>query len=157
MRAMRAALVLVALLVLGSVYPAATIAVAGRVNRGSTGPLKVPPSLAPALVRQGYAVRHPCGSVLEPPPSTGKQGQLLHLRQVPACWLVIYKGSYSVSISPHSSRAAARLAYERTYNKWARNTRRIAIGPLLVSAFRIPDAEWNAIRRIVSATAISSH
>ncbi len=155
---MRAALVLVALLLLGSTVSAATVAATEAASvRGKTAPpLRVPPRLAQALVRHGYPVRHPCGSVLEPPPPSGTQGQLRHLTQVPACWLVIYKDGYSVSITPHSNRAAARLAYQRSYNKWARNTRRIAIGPLLVSAFRLPQADWNAIRRIVSTVAAAA-
>ena len=156
---MRAALVLVALVLVGSTVPAATVATAKTANaythHGKTvPPLRVPARLSQALVRRGYPVRHPCGSVLEPLPSTGTQGQLRHLTQVAACWLVIYKDGYSVSITPHSSRAAARLAYQRSYNKWARSTRRIAIGQLLVSAFRAPVKDWNVIRRIVSAVAI---
>jgi hypothetical protein len=116
-------------------------------------PLRVPARLAQALVRQGYPVRHPCGSVLEPPPRRGTHGVLVGTRAVAACWLRIYKAGYSVSISPHTSRAAAKLAYQRSYNKWAQNTRRVAIGPFLVSGFRVPEADWNVIRRIVSSVA----
>jgi hypothetical protein len=152
---MRVALVLVALVLLGSAFPGATVAATetASVNGKTAPPLGVPPRLAQALVRQGYPVRHPCGSVLEPPPPSITQAQLLHLTDVPACWLVIYKDGYSVSITPRSNSAAARLAYQRSYNKWARNTRRIAIGSLLVSAFRLPEADWNVIRRIVSTFA----
>jgi hypothetical protein len=152
---MRAALVVVVLVVVASVVSAAAVAVTQPTTvRGRTAPpLRVPPRLAQALAREGYPVRHACGSVLEPLPPTGTQGQLRHLTQVPACWLVIYKDGYSVSITPHSNRAAARLAYQRSYNKWARNTRRIAIGPLLVSAFRVPQEDWTVIRGIVSAVA----
>ena len=158
---MRAALVLVALVLAGSTVSAAAVATAKTANaythHGQTvPPLRVPPRLSQALVRRGYPVRHPCGSVLEPLPSTGTQGQLRHLTQVPACWLVIYKDGYSVSITPHSNRAAARLAYQRSYNRWARNTRRIAIGPLLVSAFRVPQKDWNVIRRIVATVAVAT-
>jgi len=58
-----------------------------------------------------------------------------------------------MSISPHTSRAAAKRAYQRSYNKWAQNTRRVAIGPFLVSGFRLPEADWDVSRRIVSSVA----
>src|ERR1035437_5710258 len=155
---MRAALFLVALVLLSTAFAAATIAATDTAGaRAKTAPpLRVPPRLAQALVRKGYPVRHPCGSVLEPPPPSGTQGRILHATDVPACWLVIYKDGYSVSITPHLNSAAARLAYQRTYNRWAPNTRRIAIGPLLLSAFRIPEADWNVIRRIVSTFAVGT-
>jgi hypothetical protein len=156
---MRAALVLVALVLVGSTVSAAAVATAKTANaythHGKTvPPLRVPARLSQALVRRGYPVRHPCGFVLEPPPLSGTHGGVSRSTEVRACWLVIYRDGYSVSITPHSSRAAARLAYQRTYNKWARNTRRIKIGRLLVSAFRAPVKDWNVIRRIVSAVAI---
>jgi hypothetical protein len=71
---------------------------------------------------------------------------------MPACWLVIYKDGYSVSVTPHSSRAAAKLALHGIYNKWARTTRRIVLGRLVVSGFRVPAKDWNVIRQIVSRT-----
>ena len=156
---MRTVLVLIALLLLSSGLSAATVASAKTASAyahdGKTvPPLTVPARLSQALVRRGYPVRHPCGFVLEPPPLSGTHGGVSRSTQVRACWLVIYQDGYSVSITPHSSRAAARLAYQRTYNKWARNTRRITIGQLLVSAFHAPVDDWNVIRRIVSAVAL---
>ena len=155
---MRAALVLAALLLLVGGISAAVAEAATSATRyqDPTPPLKVPQRLTQALVRQGYPVRHPCGSVIEPPPRIGgTHGHVVLPNDLPACWLVIYKDRYSVSITPHSSPAAARLAYQRTYNKWTRTTRRIVLGRLLVSGFRVPAQDWNAIRQVVSA--IVSH
>jgi hypothetical protein len=156
---MRAAVPLAALLSLVGSVPAAAVeaASAGATShRGNTAPpLRVPQRLAQALVGGGFPVRHPCGSVLEGPRVSSTNGDVVQLNSVPACWIVIYKDRFSVSITPHSSPAAARLAYERSYNKWARTTRRIAIGRLLLSGFRVPAHAWNVIRLIVSDIALS--
>ena len=149
---MRATLAVVFLL--SGILSASAVA-GGTVGRATDKrpPLRVPARLAQTLARQGYPVHQACGSLLEPPPPVHAKAPhiILRGRSVPACWLVIYKSGYSVSITPHSSRAAAKLAYQRTYNRWARDTRRVAIGPLLVSGFRLPEADWKIILRTVSA------
>jgi len=151
---MRATLALV--LLLGGILSASAVAAQTADRTTDTRqPLRVPAQLAQMLARQGYPAHQACGSVLEPPPRIGAHKSHIIIRggSLPACWLVIYKSGYSVSISPHSSRAAAKLAYQRTYNRWARSTRRIAVGPLLVSGFRLSEADWKVIVRIVSAIA----
>jgi hypothetical protein len=149
---MRSAVLLVALALASGAFPAATHATESPKPKP---PLQVPLRLAQALVRQGYPAHRACGSILEPPPPlNGSSGSIRVVgRSVPACWLVIYKHRYSIIITPHSSRAAARLAYQRTQNAFAIRTHRIAIGRLLVSAYRVPDAAWRVIRRITSTVA----
>lgn len=159
---MRAALVLAALVSVSGGIAATAVGTghtpATTPRTGSAAqPLRVPQRLAQALVRRGYPVRHPCGSVAEPPPRSSTHGGLIQLKSVPACWLVIYKDGYSVSITPHSTRAAAKVAYERTHNKWARQNRSVAVGRLLVSGFRVPEHEWNVIRGIVLDVTSSRH
>jgi hypothetical protein len=151
---MRATLAIV-LLVSGVLSVSAVAARTADRTTARRQPLEVPAQLAQMLARQGYPAHQACGSVHEPPPPIGTHKSHIIIRGglVPACWLVIYKSGYSVSISPHSSRAAAKLAYRRTYNRWERNTRRIAVGPLLVSGFRLSEADWKVIVRIVSAVA----
>lgn len=152
---MRATLAAV-LLVSGTLATSAIAArSADRATNQTAPPLQVPAGLAQALVRQGYPAHQACGSVMEPPPPSRTHGSniIIRVESVPACWLVMYTSGYSVSITPRSSRAAARLAYLRTHNRWARSTRSIAIGTLLVSGFRLPEADWKVIVRTVSAVA----
>ncbi len=154
---MRAALALLALLVVGSAFADATLSTPAPAGGSPTAtPLAVPYRVVQALARHGYPGHRPCGRVMEPPPRVGdSQGIIINPRFLPACWLVIYRGGYSVDITPYSNRAAAKLAYHRIDNKWALTTRRVVVGRLLVSGFRVPAQDWSAIQRIV--TQVASH
>jgi hypothetical protein len=63
--------------------------------------------------------------------------------------VVIERFGYSVHVVPHSTGKAATVAYERTYNRWAKRTRMAVVRNLVVYGFRIPALEWQTIRRIV--------
>jgi hypothetical protein len=74
-------------------------------------------------------------------------------RGVAGCWVVIEWRGYSVSVVPHSTATAARVAYRRTYNRWAKKRRMALVRNLVVYGFRVPVADWQAIRGLViSAT-----
>jgi hypothetical protein len=61
----------------------------------------------------------------------------------------------TMRVSAEAIRAtwAAKLAYQRRHSKFAQETRGVAIGRFLVSAFRLHVADWNVIRGLVSAVA----
>jgi hypothetical protein len=65
--------------------------------------------------------------------------------------VVVELHGYSVSVVPHSTAKAARVAYQRTYNRWAKKRRMALVKNLVVYGFRVPVSEWQAIRRLVTA------
>src|SRR5665213_1898394 len=106
--------------------------------------LKVPPQVTRALRHDGFLARTQCGGISDFGVPT---------RTVPGCWVVIERTGYSVQVVPHSTVAAARAAYEQTYNRWARNRRMTIVRNLVVYGFRVPGSSWQTIRRLVmSAT-----
>jgi hypothetical protein len=62
---------------------------------------------------------------------------------------VIERRGYSVHVVPHSTGTAARVAYGRTYNRWAKNRRMAVVQNLVVYGFRVPVSQWQAIRGLV--------
>jgi hypothetical protein len=74
-------------------------------------------------------------------------------RGVPGCWVVIEWHGYHVSVVPHGTPKAARLAYQRSYNRWAKKRRVALVRNLVVYGFRVPVSDWQTIRGLViSAT-----
>jgi hypothetical protein len=74
------------------------------------------PHLREALIREGYPARTQCGEVAETPPARTAKGGVVRMTSVPACWVIIERNGYSVSIIPHSSPAAAKVAYRSLHN-----------------------------------------
>src|ERR1700704_4773411 len=107
------------------------------------------PHLREALRLEGYPARTQCGEVAGPPPPVGPQGGVIRLGSVPACWVIIERDGYSVSIIPHSSSAAAKASYKSMQNRWAKQNRSTAVGSVVISAFRLPNADWSRIYRVV--------
>jgi hypothetical protein len=131
----------------------------GKVARASAASrsrsLRVPARVAQALIRRGYPVRPQCGEVADPPPPT-RSHSVIALGSLPACWIVIESNGYSVSVTPRTSSAAAKIAYKSVYNRWAKTVRVAAIRNLLVYAFRLPEDHWHVIRQAVN-DATTSH
>ena len=104
-----------------------------------------------ALLDEGYPVRQRCGRISIPPPGLRtRSGMLSELRDVPGCWATIERHGYSVRIVQYPSARAATTAYERLNNRSAHRTRRAALGRLMLSAYRLPDAKWTQVRRTVA-------
>jgi hypothetical protein len=109
---------------------------------GTRPRLKVPTSVASALRKAGFPARTQCGRIIDVGgPANG----------VPGCWVNIEWHHYSVNVIPHSSRAAARSAYRHTYSRWARQRRMAVVKNLVLYGFRVPESDWQTIRRIVIA------
>ena len=102
--------------------------------------LEVPPQVTTALCQDGFLARTQCGGISDFGVPT---------RTVSGCWLVIERPGYSVHVVPHSTVMAARAAYERTYNRWARNKRMAVVRNLVVYEFRVPASPWQTIRGLV--------
>jgi hypothetical protein len=64
---------------------------------------------------------------------------------------VIEWRGYSVYVVPHRTARTARVAYKRSYNRWAKKRRMAVVRNLVVYGFRVPVSEWQAIRRLVTA------
>jgi hypothetical protein len=62
-----------------------------------------------------------------------------------------------VSIVPHSSPAAAKVAYKSLHNRWAKRNRNAAVGYALIWAFRLPTSDWTRIYRVVTSVVTTSH
>jgi hypothetical protein len=114
------------------------------------------PHLREALRIEGYPARTQCGEVAEPPPPVGSHGGVIRLGSVPACWVIIERDGYSVSIIPHSSAAAAEASYKSMQNRWAKQNRSTTVGSVVISAFRLPDADWPRIYRVVRSVVPTS-
>jgi hypothetical protein len=106
----------------------------------ATPRLTVPPRVAKALHQAGFPARTQCGEIADSGVPT---------RTVPGCWVVVERRGYSVHVQPHSTVMAARAAYERTYNRWAKSTRMAVVQKLVLYGFRVPASEWETIRRLV--------
>jgi len=117
---------------------------------GATGRLTVP-GVRAALVRDGFPARAQCGEVMEPPPALDSHTHIFHTRMVPACWVVVEHDSYSVQVTPHTSDAAAKLAYTRTRNPATKRSRGVVIGKVVVSGFRVGSRDWLQITRVVAS------
>jgi hypothetical protein len=115
------------------------------------------PHLREALIREGYPARTQCGQVAEPPPAPTSDGGVVRLTSVRACWVIIERDGYSVSIIPHSSSAAAKLAHRSLQNPWAKQSRSATVGYVLISAFRLPKSDWPRIYRVVASVVPPSH
>jgi hypothetical protein len=115
------------------------------------------PHLREALIRQGYPARTQCGEVAEPPPPRTSNGGAVRMTSVPACWVIIERDGYAVSIIPHSSPAAAKVSYKSMQNRWAKRNRSAAVGYALISAFRLPKSDWARIYRLVTSVVTPSH
>ena len=109
------------------------------------------PNVKAALLRAGYAARTQCGDTAVPPPNLRGRGGAFSYRMVPTCWVVVEQDGYSVSVTPYTTSALARLAYSRTRNPWAKTKREVAIGHVLLSAYRLPVQEWAGISAVVEA------
>ena len=110
------------------------------------------PKVETALITAGYAPRPQCGAVMVPPPLRVGAGRVVtggHV--VPTCSIVVERRGYSVQVIPYTTAQLARLAYQRTNNPAATTTRKVAIGNVVLSAFRIPKAEWLRISKLVAA------
>jgi hypothetical protein len=112
--------------------------------------------LRDALRVEGYPARTQCGEVAEPPPPVGSPGRVIRLGSVPACWVIIERDGYSVSVIPHSSSAAAKASYKSMQNPWAKQNRSTAVGFVVISAFRLPNADWSRIYRVVRSVVPTS-
>jgi hypothetical protein len=118
---------------------------------GAANPVAVP-KVEKALVAAGYPARPQCGAQMVPPRPRVGSGQVVtggHV--VPTCRVVVEQKGYSVQVIPYTTSRLARLAYERTINPAATTTRKLAIGNVVLSAYRIPKSEWLRISRIVAA------
>jgi hypothetical protein len=115
------------------------------------------PHLREALILKGYPARTQCGEVAEPAPPITSHGGVIGLRSVPACWVVIERDGYSVSIIPHSSSAAAKVAYRTMQNPWAKQNRSTTVGHVIIAAFRLPKSDWPRIYRVVKSVVQTSH
>jgi len=123
---------------------------------GSGRPLTVP-GVKAALIHDGYPARTQCGEVLEPPPVLGSSSHIFSGRPIPACWVVVERDGFSVYVTPHSNAAAATLAYQRTHNPWAKQSREAAIGDALLTGYRIATTDWLRISHTVASVVTGVH
>ena len=130
------------------------VVIAGSAS-AATSKLRIP-HLREALIREGYPARTQCGEVAEPPPP-GTNGGVVGLTSVPACWVIIERNGYAVSIIPHGSPAAAEVSYKSMQNRWAKRNRSAVVGYALISAFRLPKSDWARIYRVVASVVTHSH
>jgi hypothetical protein len=112
----------------------------GAVAYNAVPRIVVSPRVANALHQAGLPARVQCGEVADSGRPT---------RTVPGCWIVVERRGYSVHVVPHSTGRAATVAYERTYNRWAKRTRMAIVRNLVVYGFRVPASDWLTIRRLV--------
>lgn len=121
---------------------------------GASAATKVQPLTAhgvqAALIKNGYPARTQCGEVMEPRPPLRAHGRIFTGHFVPACAVVVERDGFSVRVTPRSSAAAAKLAYQQR-NPSATQSREAAIGYVLVTGFRIPKADWLRISHVVSS------
>jgi len=105
------------------------------------------PAVERALVAAGYPARSECGFTLTPAPHHAT------IRTVgpPTCAVVVERGGYSISVVPYATKRLARLAFASTRNPAARATREVAIGTLLVSAYRLPSGQWARVSKLVES------
>jgi hypothetical protein len=129
---------------------------AGAAYGGSGHPLTVP-GVQAALVHNGFPARTQCGEVIEPPPAPGSHSHSVSARLIAACWVVVERDGYSVQVIPHSNTAAAKLAYERTHNSWAKRSREAVIGHVVLTGYRITAADWLRVSHIVASVVTGSH
>jgi hypothetical protein len=110
------------------------------------------PEVEKALAAAGYPARSHCGITIVPPPHVGSGNHVFAGHEVPTCWVVVERDGYSVHVTPYTSAALAKLAYERTRNPAAKTTRRAAIGNVVLTAYRLPAREWSRISELVAST-----
>jgi hypothetical protein len=115
------------------------------------------PHLREALIRAGYPARTQCGEVAEPLPARTSNGGVVRLTSMPACWVIIERDGYAVSIIPHSNPAAAKDASKSMHNRWAKRSRSAAVGYALISAFRLPKSDWTRIYCVVASVVTPAH
>jgi len=125
---------------------------------GAAAPAPVAaPKVEKALIAAGYPARSQCGITIVPPPRLGSGSHAFAGHDVSTCWVVVERHGYSVHVTPYTSAALAKLAYERTRNPAATTTRRAAIGSVLLSAYRLPALEWSRISTIVASALKARH
>jgi hypothetical protein len=124
---------------------------------GGTGRPLTARGVQAALIRNGYPARTQCGEVVEPPPPLGSHSHIFSGRSIPACWVVVERDGFSVYVTPHSNAAAATLAYQRTHNPWAKQSREAAIGDVLLTGYRVTKADWLRISHLVASVVTRAH
>jgi hypothetical protein len=132
----------------------ATIAVTAA--HGGTGRLTAT-GVQAALIANGYPARTQCGEVIEPPTVLGSHSHIFNGRSIPACWVVVERDGYSVYVTPHSNATAAKTAYARIHNPWAKQSREAAIGDVVLTGYRITRADWLRISQLVASVVTGAH
>jgi hypothetical protein len=135
---------------------AAAIAVIGALacvgSIHAAGPISAS-ALERSLIAGGYPARSQCGVTLTPPSSR----HATWTRAVPACWVVVEHADYSLYVVPYATKRMARQALAQTRNPAATAKQEAVVGAVVLSAYRLPVAQWARISKLVEAAVASAH